>query len=44
MPVGTVLNYVDEIRGGQPVNGNPVWYADANGNFFWSGGVRLTLA
>ena len=24
---------------GQPVNNNPVWYRDPNGNFFWSGGV-----
>ena len=41
VPVGTVLDYAEAIRGGQPVNGNPLWYADGKGNYFWSGGVRL---
>ncbi len=36
---GTVLSYVGIVEDGEPVNGNPVWYADDNGNFFWSGGV-----
>jgi hypothetical protein len=25
---------------GEPVNGNPRWYRDPSGNYFWSGGVR----
>ena len=41
VPRGTVLPYVGRVEDGQPVNGNPVWYADANGNFFWSGGVLV---
>lgn len=36
---GAELAYVALTDRGQPVNGNPVWYADASGNFFWSGGV-----
>ncbi len=36
---GTVLNYIDWVDDGEPVNGNARWYRDANGNFFWSGGV-----
>jgi len=36
---GTILPYVAIVEDGEPVNGNPIWYADANGNFFWSGGV-----
>ena len=34
---GTVLNFVGVQQNGEPVNGNPVWYVDANGNYFWSG-------
>lgn len=26
------------------INGNPRWYRDANGNYFWSGGVSGPLA
>ena len=36
---GTVLTYSAIVPDGEPVNGNPVWYADGNGNYFWSGGV-----
>jgi N-acetylmuramoyl-L-alanine amidase CwlA len=36
---GAVLAYVGWVEDGEPVNGNPRWYQDANGNFFWSGGV-----
>ncbi len=36
---GTELFYVEMVRDGEPINGNPVWYSDENGNFFWSGGV-----
>jgi N-acetylmuramoyl-L-alanine amidase len=40
VPVGTKLGYVDWTDSGEPINGNPRWYQDANGNYFWSGGVR----
>jgi hypothetical protein len=36
---GTTLNYVEVIVNGEKINGNNKWYKDANGNFFWSGGV-----
>jgi len=39
VPRGTELSYVGLTNSGEPVNGNSVWYADANGNFFWSGGA-----
>lgn len=38
---GTILPYVGIVEDGEPVNGNSVWYADANENFFWSGGVTV---
>ncbi len=38
--VGTQLPYVSIINDGAPINGNPVWYKDVNGNFFWSGGTK----
>ena len=41
VPRGTELACVGLTNSGEPVNGNPVWYADANGNFFWSGGVSV---
>ena len=37
---GTVLAFDGWVTGGESVNGNSKWYRDANGNFFWSGGVR----
>lgn len=39
VPAGTALAYVGWIEDGEPVNGNPRWYRDAKGNFFWSGAV-----
>lgn len=39
VPRGTVLSFIGFVEDGQSVNGNSVWYADNNGNFFWSGGV-----
>jgi N-acetylmuramoyl-L-alanine amidase CwlA len=36
---GTKLTYVGVIEDGELVNGNPIWYADDSGNFFWSGGA-----
>ena len=41
VPRATELACVGLTNQGEPVNGNPVWYADANGNFFWSGGVSV---
>lgn len=37
--VGTILNSAAAVNTGDPVNGNPVWCKDPNGNFFWSGAV-----
>lgn len=39
VPRGTRLSYVGIVADGEPVNGNSVWYADPNGNYFWSGGT-----
>lgn len=39
VPRGTNLSYVAKIKNGQPVNANSIWFEDANGNFFWSGGT-----
>lgn len=36
---GTVLPYVGWTDQGEPVNGNPKWFRDAGGNYFWSGAV-----
>jgi N-acetylmuramoyl-L-alanine amidase CwlA len=38
---GTKLTFEGYVDNGEPVNGNPVWYTDGKGNFFWSGGVQL---
>ncbi len=40
VPPGVGLAYQGWTEAGEPINGNPRWYEDANGNFFWSGGVR----
>lgn len=39
VPPGTALTAASAEPQGQPVNNNPVWYRDPNGNYFWSGGV-----
>lgn len=36
---GTKLDYIGYVEDGESINGNTKWYKDANGNFFWSGGV-----
>ena len=36
---GSLVSYVGYVENGQSINGNSKWYKDANGNFFWSGGV-----
>jgi len=36
----TVVPYAGIVANGEPINNNPVWYQDANGSFFWSGGVK----
>jgi N-acetylmuramoyl-L-alanine amidase len=41
VPPRTVLSYAGIVQNGEPVNNNPVWYKDDNGNFFWSGGVQI---
>ncbi len=37
---GAQLDYISFIDNGEPINTNPVWYKDVNGNYFWSGGVN----
>lgn len=37
---GARARYVAVVENGEPVNGNARWYRDAEGNFFWSGGVE----
>jgi hypothetical protein len=44
VPSGTRLDYRGRTDSGESINGNPRWYQDAGGNFFWSGGVRAALA
>jgi N-acetylmuramoyl-L-alanine amidase CwlA/murein DD-endopeptidase MepM/ murein hydrolase activator NlpD len=39
LPAGTHLDYVGWVTDGEAVNGNSKWYRDANGHYFWSGGV-----
>lgn len=38
---GTELSYKGWTDAGEPINGNPRWYQDGNGNFLWSGGVHI---
>ena len=37
---GTVLEFDGWVVDGEPVNGNPKWFRDPEGNYFWSGAVR----
>ncbi len=37
--VGTELDCTGSVTTGDPVNGNPIWCKDANGNYFWAGAV-----
>jgi N-acetylmuramoyl-L-alanine amidase len=37
----TSIQYIGVVNNGEPVNNNPKWYKDVNGNFFWSGGVQV---
>lgn len=39
LPAGTPLDYVGWVTDGEAVNGNSKWYRNANGHYFWSGGV-----
>lgn len=41
---GTELTVAATVETGEPVNGNPVWYADGAGNYFWSGAVEPATA
>jgi hypothetical protein len=38
---GTQLPYSGMVPNGEAINGNPVWYADEAGHYFWSGGVTV---
>jgi N-acetylmuramoyl-L-alanine amidase len=44
LPPHSVINYIGIVQDGEAVNNNPLWYKDANGNFFWSGGVQVQTA
>jgi len=43
MPVGERITATYQKTDNETANGNPPWYADADGNFLWSGGVRSCL-
>lgn len=36
---GCRLSFDGWVTDGEPVNGNPKWFREAAGNYFWSGGV-----
>ncbi len=40
LPPNTAVAYTAIIQNGEPVNNNPIWYKDANDNYFWSGGTK----
>ena len=35
------LTFTGYVSDGESINGNSKWYRDANGNYFWSGGVTV---
>lgn len=39
VPAGSELTYTSWVDDGEAINGNPRWYRDDKGNYFWSGGV-----
>jgi N-acetylmuramoyl-L-alanine amidase len=40
IPRGANLAFSGSTEAGESINGNSTWYADGNGNFFWSGAVK----
>ncbi len=36
---GTSVTYTGYVSNGEPVNGNPKWFKNESGNYFWSGGI-----
>jgi hypothetical protein len=40
VPPGTPLTLVERVNG-DPVNGNSSWFKTTDGNYIWSGGVRM---
>lgn len=44
LPAGSSLDYIGWVSDGETVNGNSKWYRDANGHYFWSGGVTSPVA
>jgi len=40
---GTVLHYVAWTSNGLNLHGNPHWYKDDDGNFFWAGGTEAPV-
>lgn len=43
VPAGTLLKFVGWTSNGQSVDGNPHWYKDPDGNFFWAGGTTQPI-
>jgi len=42
-PANEVLDYVGWTSNGMSVNGNPHWYRDEDGNYFWSGATTRPI-
>ena len=38
---GTAVSVVGFTESGQPVNGNPCWYIDGEGNYLWAGATDI---
>jgi subtilisin family serine protease len=38
---GTSISYSGFVTNGEAVNGNPKWYKNEAGNYFWSGGIEF---
>jgi hypothetical protein len=37
IPVGTTLEFTGYVSKGELIEGNPNWYKDVYGNYFWAG-------
>jgi N-acetylmuramoyl-L-alanine amidase len=41
LPSGTTVSIVERTQVGELINNNSLWYKDANGRWFWSGGLTF---
>ncbi len=41
LPARTEIVFTATVPDGEPINGNALWYRDAEGRYFWSGGVDI---